>query len=213
MKKNIVTLILLFSFILSEQTLFGQTINDIFKSMPAHLLPGVSEGNKTMLIVDSATTAVPHIFGEIHKLKQSTSYLRIKTSEVGDTQLKLLPISEDSILISVIKTVCGNSGKGACNSHISFYTANWVELDSEHFIPQISPEMFMDSSKIESENYKYALSLPDIYPISATFDETSTDLTIELNYKDRLSDMQEKEFEPYLYSNTVLLKWNGSNFK
>ena len=67
MKKYILTLILLVAFATNKQTVYGQTINDIFKSMPAELLIGVSEGNKTMLIVDTANTTIPYIFGEIQK--------------------------------------------------------------------------------------------------------------------------------------------------
>ncbi len=213
MRKNIIPIILLLFLAIHEQTVYSQTINDMFKSMPAELLPGVSEGNKTMLIVDTAQATVPYIFGEIQKVKHSSSYLKIKTSEVGNTQIKLLPVTEDSLIIAVIKTVCGNSGEGVCNSHISFYSTDWAELDNELFIPTISPEMFMDSSKKEFENYKYALSLPDIYPISATFDETNADLTLQLHYKDRLTELHVKEFETYLETERVVLKWNGSTFK
>lgn len=71
----------------------------------------------------------------------------------------------------------------------------------------------MDSSKKDLDNYKYALSLPDIYPISAKFDETNTDLTLLFHYKDRLSNMHLKEFEAYLKSDSVTLKWDESVFK
>src|SRR5690606_15337885 len=110
----------------------------------------------------------------------------------------LLPISEDSTIISVIQTVCGGANKDICNSIITFYTTNWEVLDSKLFLPTLSPELFMDSSKKELDNYKYALSLPDIYPISAKFDETTTDLTLLFNYKDRVANMHLKEFESIL---------------
>lgn len=223
MKKYIFTLILLVSFVAHKQAVYGQTISDIFKSMPTELLPGVSEGNKTMLIVDTSKTTVPYIFGEIQKVNHSDSYLNIKTSDVGNTQIKLLPVAGDSSIasestasksiVSVIKTVCGGAKTDVCNSIITFYTTDWKELDGELFLPTLSPELFMDSSKKELDNYKYALSLPDIYPISAKFDETSTDLTLQFHYKDRLSNMQLKEFEAYLKSDSVILKWDKSNFK
>lgn len=208
MRKYTLPLLLFISFVIN-----GQTIGDIFKSMPSELLPGVSEGNKTMLIVDSAQTSVPYAFGEIKKVNHSSSYLNIKTSEAGTTQIKLLPVTEDSVVVAVIKTVCGGAEADVCNSTIAFYTKDWEDLDNATYIPAISPEMFMDSSKKESDNYKYALSLPDIYPISATFNETSTDLTLTFHYKERLANSELKEFETYLTSETVILKWDGSNFK
>lgn len=213
MKKYILALILLVSFVVHKQTIYSQNINDIFKSMPTELLPGVSEGNKTMLIVDTSKTTVPYIFGEIQKVSHSSSYLKIKTSDVGNTQIKLLPVAKDSLIVSVIKTVCGGPKKDICNSIITFYTTDWKELDSELFIPTFSPEMFMDSSKKDLDSYKYALSLPDIYPFSAKFNEASIDLTLTFHYKDRVTDLQMKEFEPYLISDSVVLKWDESNFK
>ena len=208
MRKHTLLLCLLISFVIH-----GQSIGDIFKSMPSELLPGVSEGNKTMLIVDSTQTTIPYIFGEIKKVKQSSNYLKITTSEVGNTQLKLLPIAPDSLIVAVIKTVCGGVDVDVCNSTMSFYTTDWAKLDSETLMPLISPELFMDSSKKELDNYKYALSLPDIYPISATFNEDGTDLTLTFHYKDRLTNMQLREFETYLESDSVILKWNGKTFQ
>ncbi|MBF6596762.1 MAG: DUF3256 family protein [Fermentimonas sp.] len=213
MKKYIFTLILLVSFVVHKQKVYSQTINEIFISMPAELLPGISEGNKTMLTVDTSKTAIPYIFGEIQKVNHGSSYLNIKTSDVGNTQIKLLPVAGDSSIVSVIQTVCGGAETDICNSIITFYTIDWKELDNELFLPSLSPEMFMDSSKKYIDNYKYALSLPDIYPISAKYDETSTDLTLLFHYKDRLDNMHLKEFESFLKSDSVILQWDESGFK
>lgn len=213
MKKYIFTLILLVSFVVHKQKVYSQTINEIFISMPAELLPGISEGNKTMLTVDTSKTAIPYIFGEIQKVNHGSSYLNIKTSDVGNTQIKLLPVAGDSSIVSVIQTVCGGAETDICNSIITFYTIDWKELDNELFLPSLSPEMFMDSSKKDIDNYKYALSLPDIYPISAKYDETSTDLTLLFHYKDRLDNMHLKEFESFLKSDSVILQWDESGFK
>ena len=71
----------------------------------------------------------------------------------------------------------------------------------------------MDSSKIESENYKYALSLPDIYPISAEFSDGSSDLTLRFNYREYLNDDQIAEIQPYLKSDSIILKWNNATFR
>ena len=130
MKKYIFSLILLTSFVVHNQTVCAQTINEVFKSMPSELLPGVSEGNKTMLIVDTSKTTVPYIFGEIQKANHSSSYLMIRTSVAGNTQIKLLPVEGDSSIESVIKTVCVGAETDICNSIISFHTTGWKELHS-----------------------------------------------------------------------------------
>lgn len=187
----------------------GQNIGDLFKSMPSELLPGVSEGNKTMLLVDSGKTTVPYALGEIKKLEQSSDYLKIKTSDAGTTQLKLLPVAKDSSIVCIIKTVCAE----ACDSHISFYTTEWKKIENNTFLPEISSEIFFDSSKKEMENYKYAVSLHHIYPISAAFSENGSDLTLTFNYKTLLTDDQAAEIKPFLKSDIVALKWENALFR
>ncbi|MDR2815568.1 MAG: DUF3256 family protein [Proteiniphilum sp.] len=187
----------------------GQNIGGLFKSMPPELLPGVSESNKTMLLVDSGETTIPYALGEIKKLGQSSSYLKIKTSDAGATQLKLLPAGKDSLIVCIIKTVCAE----ACDSHISFYTTKWKKIENNAFLPEISKEIFFDSSKKEMENYKYAVSLQHIYPISADFSESGSDLTLTFNYKPLLDNDQITEIKPFLKSEAIVLKWENGSFR
>lgn len=187
----------------------GQNIGDLFKSMPPELLPGVSEGNKTMLLVDSGETTIPYALGEIKKLGQSSDYLKIKTSGAGTTQLRLLPVEKDSSIVCIIKTVCAE----ACDSHISFYTTKWEKIENNAFLPEISKEIFFDSSKKEMENYKYAVSLHHIYPISADFSESGSDLTLTFNYKPLLTNDQIAEIKPFLKSDAIVLKWKNGSFR
>ncbi|WP_158602593.1 DUF3256 family protein [Proteiniphilum sp. X52] len=187
----------------------SQHVGELFKSMPSELLPGVAESSKTLLLVDSGVTTVPYPLGEIKKLTQSSHYLKIKTSDAGTTQLKLLSIEGDSSIVCIIKTVCTE----ACDSHISFYTTEWRKIENDRFLPEISSEIFFDSSKKEMENYKYAVSLHHIYPISAAFSENGSDLTLTFNYKTLLTDDQIEEIKPFIKADTIVLKWENAAFR
>ncbi|MCK9435834.1 MAG: hypothetical protein M0Q12_01340, partial [Synergistaceae bacterium] len=68
-------------------------------------------------------------------------------------------------------------------------------------------------SQKNSDNYKYAVSLPDIYPISARFTKTGTDLTLKLHYRERLTDDQIVEITPFLVGDTLLVKWENGTFR
>lgn len=204
MQRNI-----LFFFLFLSLYSYGQTIGDLFRSMPSGLLPGVSENNKTMLLVDTGKTVVPYAMGEVQKLRQSNDFLQIRTSAVGTTQLKMLPVAEDSVIVCLIKTVCGD----ICDSNITFYTTDWEILQKKQFMPLVAAENFFDSSQKEANNYKYALSLPDIYPISAEFSDGSSDLTLRFNYREHLNDDQIAEIQPYLKSDSIILKWNNATFR
>ncbi|HBG40602.1 MAG TPA: hypothetical protein DDW85_04215 [Porphyromonadaceae bacterium] len=188
---------------------YAQTIKDVFSTVPASILPGLAESTKTMLLVDTGKTTVPYALGEIEKIYASDDYLLLRTSKAGSTQIKLLDYDNDSTVVCVIKTVCAKM----CDSYISFYDINWQELPSERFLPTLSGNFFFDSSKKTAENYKYAVSLPDISPIKAEFVNGADDLILVFDYKSYLSDSMAAEVEPFLKSDSIILKWDKSTFK
>lgn len=204
MKKLLVATFLFISVIACSQT-----IGDVFKTMPSRLLPGISEGNKTMLLVDTGRTVIPYELGQFEKEKHTDTYLRIKTSEVGFTQIKLLPLINNSRIICVIKTVCGN----ACDSDIKFYSTEWDEIDAQSLLPRVSPEIFFNPEKKDTEKYKFAVSLPDIYPIWAEFIDGSEILALTMDYKKYLSESQLSEIEPFIKNARITLKWDNISFK
>lgn len=198
--------VLFISFLLSA-TIYAQDIGDVFKSMPSEMLPGFTDANKTMLLVDTGKTVVPYALGEIEKLSHTNDYLIINTSDIGTMQLKLLPTADSSV-VCVIRTVCAK----ACDSNIRFFTTDWQEVDSKTILPEISKEIFFDSSQKNSDKYKYALSLPDISPISAEFVNGKDDLTLRFDAKTYLSAEFYEEVKPFLKSETVLLSWHNGKF-
>ncbi|MDD2511770.1 MAG: DUF3256 family protein [Proteiniphilum sp.] len=190
-------------------TASGQSINDLFRSMPSELLPGVSEGNKTMLLVDTGNTSVPYALGKIRKIRHSNDFLQIRTSAAGDTQLKMLPLMQDSLIICLIQTVCADG----CDSHLSFFTTQWQQLDPNRFLPDLSAKFSFNSFPKNSENDKYAVSLPDFYPISARFSTESTDLMLKLHYSERMTGEEREKIKPFLESDSILLKWENGFFR
>lgn len=203
--KKIVTVL----FIFIAASAFPQKIDDVFKTMPNSILPGLSDGNRTMLLVDTGKTVIPYSLGEIEKLAYAPDFLKIKTSGIGSTQLKLLPLINDTQIICVIRTVCGK----ACDSNIRFYSTDWKELEAKTLLSHISAASFFDSSKKDSNNYKFALSLPDIYPVSAEFENGSDSLTLKLDLENYLSDEQLAEIRPFIKNETITLNWNNISFK
>ena len=177
--------------------------------MPSEFLPGLSDGNKTMLLVDTGQSAVPYPLGEIKKTKHTSDHLLLQTSAIGTTELKLLPVATDSVIICVINTVCGD----ACDSRIDFYTIGWEKIDASSLLPPISGEIFFDSSLKNRKDYKYAVSLPGIYPVSATFNDDEPHLLLKFHYEEHLTKQQVDEITPFLKSQPVVLHWDGHSFK
>ena len=198
-----------FLFIISSFCSFAQKIDDVFKTMPDSLLPGLSEDNKIMMLVDTAKTIIPFGMGNFEKLSHSDSFLNIQTSRVGTTQIKLLPLINNSKIVCVIKTVCSD----ICDSQISFYTTDWKELQKNSLLPGVSIESFFDSSKKGSDSYKFALSLPDISPVKAWFENGGDDLMFGLDLSSYLPREDKDQMKPFLKTDKVVLKWNKTRFQ
>ena len=141
MKRYIILLILSSITFLS----YGQTMNELFKTMPSEYLPAFSEANKTMLLVDSSLSVIPYSLGEIERLDYSDTFLSLKTSEVGTMQIKILPLVNKTQVIALIKTVCSSN---VCDSDIRFFTNEWEEIEKSSLLPSIPPILFFDQSKI-----------------------------------------------------------------
>ena len=187
---------------------FGQSIDDVFKTMPEDILPAFSEYNKTMLLVDTSLSVIPYSLGEIKKLEYSETSMTLNTSDVGTLQIKLLPLVNNTQIISVIKTVCGK----VCDSNIRFFTDNWEEIDKNSLLPEIEPTIFFDSSKLNTLDFKIATSHINIYPLKFQYDKDSNDLTVKFDYAGFLSSEDLKIIEPFVDNESLVLSWNKSTF-
>ena len=205
MKRYIILLIL------SSITFFsyGQTINELFKSMPSQYLPAFSEANKTMLLVDSSLSVIPYSLGEIERLEYTDTFLSLKTSEVGTMQIKILPLVNNTNIVVLIKTVCSNN---VCDSDIRFFTNEWQEIQKSNILPAIPASMFFDKSKSDTPAYKWAVSQIDIYPLQFSFKDGGSNLQVTFNIKKHLSPQDAIKIEPFLAKETIDLTWNKSTF-
>lgn len=187
----------------------GQTINELFKSMPSEYLPAFSEANKTMLLVDSSLSVIPYPLGEIERLEYTDTFLSLKTSEVGTMQIKILPLVNNTQIVALIKTVCSSN---VCDSDIRFFTNEWEEIQKSNILPTIPPSMFFNETKRDTPGFKWAVSQIDIYPLQLQFKDGGNNLQATFNIKKHLSQQDAMKIEPYLAKETIDLTWNKSTF-
>ena len=188
---------------------FGQTIDTVFRTMPDEILPAFSEANKTMLLVDTSLSVIPYPLGKIERVDYTDSFLSMKTSDVGTLQLKLLPLVNNTQIISVVKTVCS---KKVCDSEVRFFTDKWEEIDRKSLLPDIQPEVFFDSSKLNTLDFKIAVSHINIYPLHLQFSKENDDLTVTFDFNGVLSAEDLKKIEPFVEKESITLSWNKSMF-
>ena len=205
MKRYIILLLLSSIAFLSS----GQTMNELFKSMPSEHLPAFSDADKTMLLVDSSLSVIPYALGQIERLKYTDTFLSLKTSEVGTMQIKILPLVNNTQVVALIKTVCSSN---ICDSNIRFFTNQWEEIEKSSLLPTIPPSLFFDNSKMDTPEFKWAISRIDIYPLQFEFKDGGNDLQVRFDITNHLSKQDAAKIEPYLKKETIDLSWNKSTF-
>ena len=187
---------------------YGQTMDDVFKTMPNDFLPAFSEADKTMLLVDSSLSVIPYALGEIERLAYSDTFLSIKTSEVGTMQIKILPLINNTQIIVLIKTVCS----GVCDSDIRFFTNEWKEIDKKSILPTITPQVFFDQKELNTPGFKWTVSQIDMFPLQFQFKNGSNNLQVKFDIANHLSALDFAKIEPFLVKETIDLLWNKSMF-
>ncbi len=187
---------------------YGQTMDEVFKTMPNDFLPAFSEADKTMLLVDSSLSVIPYALGEIERLAYSDTFLSIKTSEVGTMQIKILPLINNTQIIVLIKTVCS----GVCDSDIRFFTSEWKEIDKRSLLPTITPQVFFDQKELNTPGFKWTVSQIDMFPLQFQFKNGSNNLQVKFDIANHLSALDFAKIEPYLVKETIDLLWNKSTF-
>lgn len=187
---------------------YGQTMDEVFKTMPGDFLPAFSEADRTMLLVDSSLSVIPYALGEIERLAYSDTFLSIKTSEVGTMQIKILPLINNTQIIVLIKTVCS----GICDSDIRFFTSEWVEIEKDSLLPAITPSVFFDQKELDTPGFKWTVSQIDIFPLQFQFKNGGDNLQVKFDIVNHLSSQDSVKISPYLVTETIDLMWNKSTF-
>lgn len=202
MKTRIIQHIICVCFVLglcATNNLQAQNIRDIFGKMPEELLIGVSDNNKVLLTADTMAITIPYTMGEISKKHQSDTELLLQTSEVGTTQIKLLPVATDSTVVCVIKTVCSPY----CDSHISFYSTSWQPLPTSDFMPDYKHYFSAYKTPKSGESPEYTLSLQNFSYNQAEFLPNS--LTLRITTR---KEQQDNRLEPEV--STQLFEWKNN---
>ncbi len=212
MKKTIIFLAVLF---IGITALPAQTIADVFKDIPKDILYGISDADKALLVnneKDSIGTIVPgSIYVGIERLALSDDFVSFSTSEVATTQVKILSLINDSKIICVVKTVCGEK---MCDSDVRFYTTDWNAIETGNLLPHFDPNWFLKKdTNEETQAYKNAIAALDINPYKVELSPSDDDMKIYYDVDKYLSKEDAETLRPYLNKEPKVLTWNKVSFQ
>lgn len=203
MKKITVLLLILLCTSLS----WSQKIDDVFKAMPFEIVPGLTSEDKEMIVVDKVEVSVPNQLGEIKKIEHTDTFVKLQTSKVGTTQIKLLSAEGSSDLVCVIKSICDD----ACDSNVRFFTTEWKELDKESLLPKVDINYFINVEGIKN-SIETDIALPLYIPLQAVLNKDDNNLTIKIDIDKLFTTSQIDKMKPYILNEELSLSWNGTSF-
>lgn len=212
MKKILFVLFILLPLISTK----AQDIAALVVTMPDNMTIGVTLDQKKELAVAEPDSIEKKVFvinavgDSIERLAYSDDYFKLKTSDAGTLEIKLLPLVNNTNIVGVITTVCGD----VCDSRIDFYTTSWQPLDKSTLFPEINKESFLKKDiDRNSPDYKNASAPVDMTPLKYSFSENDKNITVEYQLENYLAADDYKAMKPYLITQPKVFEWNKFAYK
>lgn len=211
MKKLFITV---FSFCCSLAIFAQDSISSVILNMPDEVICGLQASHKELLVSNPDDTAAVKIetslYPKLERVGFTKNFIRIKTSDAGDVQIKLLPLINNSNIICVVKTVCGQ----VSDSQIKFYTTDWQQIEATTLYPIINADKFTNpDADRNSDDYKNAVSAIDINPLKITLSPIDDTASIEFDIKPYLSDSDYNMVKRFFSFQPITLSWDRISFK
>ena len=210
MKKIIIAFLLLLPL---SGMIAQNNLASVFLDTPSDILFGLDKTQKEILLSDhedSVFISDHMLYDEMRRLSISDDYISLQTSVVGNTQIKLLPLINNSNIICVVKTVCGKM----CDSQIAFYTMEWEKIVQTDLFPRISADRFMRTDiDATDQNYRNAVAALDLCPLTITLSPDEDTAAVGYDIKNHLSEKDYNLLQPFLTEKTKVLIWDKAGFK
>ena len=212
MKKILSALFILLPLISTK----AQDIAALVVTMPDNMTIGVTVDQKKELAVAETDSIEKKVFvinavgDSIERLAYSDDYISLKTSDAGTLQIKLLPLVNNTNIVGVITTVCGD----LCDSRIDFYTTSWQPLGKSTLFPTINKDSFLKKDiDRNSVDYVNASAPVDLTPVTYNFSEKDKNITVEYQLENYLAADDYKAIQPYLNTEPKIFEWNKFAYK
>lgn len=211
MKKTTVLTILFISIIYN---CYGQTLSDVIKTMPENIVWGITQEQKEEILTNPKDSIIivsgNNLYNKYIRKELSGNYIKVQTSDVGDIQIKLLPLINNTNVICVVKSIC----KDFCDSNISFYTMDWIKIEDNSLFPKPEIKWFIksDIDKL-SDDYRNAIAVIDLLPIKLTLSPDSNLIQAELDIEKYLDEKNYTNLKIFLSDTPKILIWDKTKFR
>lgn len=206
-------ILLIIALISTSLYISAQELQSIFLSMPENLILGLEATERDKLTANTSDTTQISVIrskgSNIKRLAISPDYISLQTSEAGTIQIKLLPLINESKIICVVRTVCGE----ICDSQLQFYTTKWIPIEQNLF-PRINKDWFIKTdADRDGQDFKNAYAALDMTPTKIELSPSSTEAKVFYDIKSYLSEDDYKKIQPFLTEEPKILEWDKVSFK
>lgn len=150
--------------------------------------------------------------GETKLIKMSCGYMKLELNGSTDASIRLLPTSDSTYIICMIKTLKAPAEE----SSVMFYSSEWKPLDNSFGLPandssDKTKEMFTElKDTLTTELYDKLYGMIEPVMLKATLSETEETIVFELSLP-FLTKKEKDEVSSILRQRKF--KWNGKTFK
>ncbi len=182
-------------------------MRDVFAQMPDSLLPLITQNNRLDcidFIENNMPALVNNMLDEPIELTALTdNYLKLNMSKVSRAEMKLLPTSDSTYVICMVRTYSGPLEDSAVN----FYSSDWTPLTVQVKEPAVE-EYFAEVPEAESQRKQEIVAMLKDLPIrSMSLSPENEQMTFRLQTGELMKKDREWA-EKYVKPVTVLLR-NG----
>lgn len=189
----------------------GQTIKEIIPQMPHKIVGGITDKQQLLDNPSADTLYIPtDIAPNIRRTHLNDNYIRIETSSVGNTQIKLLPSINGSKIICVVTTICTEQ---LCDSRIEFYDVRWMSLAPHSLFPTITIYDFLQANiDTTCPDTQKLLSMVKTLPIKIQISEDKNEIYLTPQIQYYLPHEVFTRIAPLLSHEAITWSWNQSSF-
>lgn len=158
MRKTLIAISLLCTLGSSAQT----TMSQVFKTMPAEVVPYLTENNRLDLIDFMASNMKAEVTnqlqGKTRLTKLTDGEASIQLNDAVKMDLRLLTVSDTIDNAHQIICMIRTYDNGDCGSKVSFYSVGWKKLNTSDFI-HLPDDIFVVEFEDKTENTGLILTL------------------------------------------------------
>ena len=203
------TVLITIACLLLVPTAKSQTLEDLFLSMPAKILPTINRERRLDLVYLHKVGEKAETRDQLSSIYLLTAfqdnYIQIQ-SDNNSLELISLPMINDSRIILVIKTIC----VPACDSEWNFYTDQWKKIDPTAILQPVGKEWFIPETTDRNNLNTQAL---DIDLMKFSYDPEKKMLVQEYQSPERLIPEEKEKIKKYLKNEAKTYRWTGMRFE